>query len=196
MEWCTKIGGEYYGPIVRKIDARKEFRYFRGHGYVVFDLEDKRMNHTKKALQNVRGCVYTDLATLYCYSTDASIYQVMPAAVVCPSDAKDVSECVKAAKELGISVTARAAGTNLAGSCLGRGIVLDISKNMNRILGTRENGGEFFVDVEPGVVIDDLQAYLGERGLFFPSDPSSSEICMIGGNIGTKASGAKSVMIT
>lgn len=151
------------------------------------------MNHTKKALQNVRGEVYTDLATMYCYSTDASIYQVIPSAVVCPVDAEDVSVCVKAAKELGISVTARAAGTNLAGSCLGRGIILDISKNMNRILGIQENGGEFFVDVEPGVVINDLQAYLSEKGLFLPSDPSSSEICMIGGNIGTKASGARSV---
>ena len=41
MKCGTKIGGEYYGPIVRKIDARKEFRYFRGHGYVVFDQENK-----------------------------------------------------------------------------------------------------------------------------------------------------------
>ncbi|MEA3282201.1 MAG: FAD-binding and (Fe-S)-binding domain-containing protein [Euryarchaeota archaeon] len=151
------------------------------------------MNYTKKALQNVRGEVYTDLATMYCYSTDASIYQVIPSAVVCPVDAKDVRECVKAAKELGISVTARAAGTNLAGSCLGKGIILDISKKMNRILGISEKDGEFFVDVEPGVIINDLQAYLREKGLFLPSDPSSSEICMVGGNIGTKASGAKSV---
>jgi len=113
--------------------------------------------------------------------------------LVCPVDTEDVSVCVKAARELGIPVTARAAGTNLAGSCLGKGIILDISKKMNRILGIVEKDGEFFVDVEPGVVINDLQEYLGEAGLFLPSDPSSSEICMVGGNIGTKASGAKSV---
>ncbi|MEA1895990.1 MAG: FAD-binding and (Fe-S)-binding domain-containing protein [Euryarchaeota archaeon] len=151
------------------------------------------MNHIKKTLQNVRGDVYTDLATMYCYSTDASIYQVIPSAVVCPVDAEDVRECMKSAKELGISVTARAAGTNLAGSCLGKGIILDISKNMNRILGIVKKDGEFFVDVEPGVIINDLQDYLGDKGLFLPSDPSSSEICMVGGNIGTKASGATSV---
>jgi len=154
------------------------------------------MNRIKKALQNVKGEVYTDHPTLYCYSTDASIYQVMPSAVVCPLDVRDVSECAVAAAVLGLPITSRAAGTNLAGSCLGKGIILDFSKNMNRIIGMVEKNrepDEFFVDVEPGVVVNDLQAYLGERGLFLPPDPSSSEICMIGGNVGTKASGARSV---
>ena len=154
------------------------------------------MNRIKKALRNVKGEVYTDLPTLYCYSTDASIYQVMPAAVVCPLDAHDVRECAIAAAVLGLPITPRAAGTNLAGSCLGEGIILDCSKNMNRIIGMVEEErepGEFFVDVEPGVIVNDLQAYLGKRGLFLPPDPSSSEICMIGGNVGTKASGARSV---
>ncbi|HIE30786.1 MAG TPA: FAD-binding oxidoreductase, partial [Methanosarcinales archaeon] len=110
--------------------------------------------------------------------------------------ARDVSECVVAAAVLGLPVTARAAGTNLAGSCLGEGIILDFSKNMNQILGMvyeGREGSEFFVDVQPGVIVNDLQAYLGEKGLFLPPDPSSSEICMIGGNVGTKASGARSV---
>ncbi len=154
------------------------------------------MNRIKKALRNVKGEVYTDLPTLYCYSTDASIYQVMPSAVVCPLDARDVRECAVAAAVLGLPITPRAAGTNLAGSCLGEGIILDFSKNMNRIIGMVEEErepGEFFVDVEPGVIVNNLQAYLGERGLFLPPDPSSSEICMIGGNVGTKASGARSV---
>ena len=154
------------------------------------------MNRIKKALRNVKGEVYTDLPTLYCYSTDASIYQVMPSAVVCPLDANDVSECAVAAAVLGLPITSRAAGTNLAGSCLGKGIILDFSKNMNRIIGMVEENrepGELFVDVEPGVIVNDLQAYLGKRGLFLPPDPSSSEICMIGGNVGTKASGARSV---
>ena len=152
------------------------------------------MNPIKKALQKVKGEVYTDRPTLYCYSTDASIYQIQPAAVVCPIKASDVSECIAAAKRLMMPVTARAAGTNLAGSCLGRGIVLDVSKNMNRIIGVRETDrGQFVVEVEPGVIINDLQAYLKAKGLFLPHDPSSSEICMIGGNLGTKASGARAV---
>jgi len=152
------------------------------------------MNPIKKALQKVKGEVYTDRPTLYCYSTDASIYQIQPAAVVCPTKASDVSECITAAKRLRMPVTARAAGTNLAGSCLGRGIILDVSKNMDRIIGVREDDrGQFFVDVEPGVIINDLQAYLKTKGLFLPHDPSSSEICMIGGNLGTKASGARAV---
>ncbi|RZN36326.1 MAG: FAD-binding oxidoreductase [Methanosarcinales archaeon] len=154
------------------------------------------MNRIKKALQNVKGEVCTDHPTRYCYSTDASIYQVLPSAVVCPLDARDVCECVVAAAVLGLPITPRAAGTNLAGSCLGKGIILDFSKNMNRIIGMIEENqesDEFFVDVEPGVIVNDLQAYLGKRGLFLPPDPSSSEICMIGGNVGTKASGARSV---
>ncbi|MCD6146241.1 MAG: FAD-binding oxidoreductase [Methanosarcinales archaeon] len=151
------------------------------------------MNRIKKALRNLRGEVYTDTPTLYCYSTDASIYQIIPSAVVCPVDASDVSLCVTAARKLGIPVTARTAGTNLAGSCLGEGIILDLSKNMNNITGIHEKDGEFFVDVQPGVIVDSLQAYLKEKGLFLPSDPSSSEICMIGGNLGTKASGARAV---
>ncbi|MEA1865528.1 MAG: FAD-binding and (Fe-S)-binding domain-containing protein [Euryarchaeota archaeon] len=154
------------------------------------------MNRIEKALRNVRGEVYTDTPTLYCYSTDASIYRIVPSAVVCPLDAHDVKIAVNAAGVLGIPVTARAAGTNLAGSSLGTGIILDLSKNMNKILGIVQEGAgdqEFFVDVEPGVVFNDIQAYLGERGLFLPPDPSSSEICMIGGNLGTKASGARSV---
>ena len=154
------------------------------------------MNRIKKALRNVKGEVYTDPPTLYCYSTDASIYQVMPSAVVCPIDVHDVRECVVAAAVLGLPITSRAAGTNLAGSCLGKGIILDFSKNMNRIIGMVEENresDELFVDVEPGVIVNDIQAYLGKRGLFLPPDPSSSEICMIGGNVGTKASGARSV---
>ncbi|NIA10588.1 MAG: FAD-binding protein, partial [Nitrospiraceae bacterium] len=151
------------------------------------------MDRIKKALRNVRGEVYTDAPTLYCYSTDASIYQIMPSTVVCPIDASDVSLCVTAAKELGIPVTARAAGTNLAGSCLGRGIILDFSRNMDHITGISKKGGEFVVDVQPGVIVDSLQAYLKKKGLVLPSDPSSSEICMIGGNLGTKASGARAV---
>lgn len=147
----------------------------------------------KKLAAAIKGEVYADLPTRYCYSTDASIYQVMPQIVVCPKDRDDVVACVKVAAEMGVPITARTAGTNLAGSCIGTGIIIDFSKYMNRILGMVEKKGRYFVDVEPGVINNTLQAYLKKHGLFLPPDPSSSEICMIGGNVGTKASGARSV---
>ena len=147
----------------------------------------------KKLAGAIKGEVYADIPTRYCYSTDASIYQVMPQIVVCPKDKDDVVACMKVAAELKVPITARTAGTNLAGSCIGTGIIIDFSKHMNRILGMVEKQGRYFVDVEPGVINNALQAYLKERGLFLPPDPSSSEISMIGGNVSTKASGARSV---
>lgn len=147
----------------------------------------------KKLAAAIKGEVYADVPTRYCYSTDASIYQVMPQIVVCPKDKDDVVACMKVAAELEVPITARAAGTNLAGSCIGTGIIIDFSKHMNRILGMVEKQGRYFVDVEPGVINNTLQAYLKEHGFFLPPDPSSSEISMIGGNVATKASGARSV---
>jgi len=147
-----------------------------------------------KALEkNITGQVYSDNVSREKYSYDASIYRVNPTVIVCPRDAYDVIAVVKIANEYKIPITARTAGTNLVGSCLGEGIILDFSRNMNRIMKLEEKEGRFFVDVEPGVIYDRLNIYLKGKGLFLPPEPSSREICMIGGNIAHKASGARSV---
>ena len=139
----------------------------------------------------VRGAVMDDDQTLERYSTDQSIYQIRPLLVVFPQDEEDVVAAVCFAKEAGVPITPRGMGSGTAGAALGRGILIAWQKGgvMNRILGSDEIAGEPQVKVEPGLVHNDLQGYLRERGLFLPADPSSGSFCLLGGNIGTKASG-------
>jgi glycolate oxidase len=139
----------------------------------------------------IRGEVAVDERTLDRYATDQSMYQVRPLAVVFPTDLGDVVATVNFAREAGLPLTPRAGGSGTAGAALGRGIVLAFRKigPMNRVLGFEETGGEPQVTVEPALLHDDLQAFLRERGLYLPADPSSGNICLLGGNVATKASG-------
>ena len=139
----------------------------------------------------VRGAVMDDERALERYSTDQSIYQIRPLLVVFPQDEEDVVATARFAREAGIPLTPRGMGSGTAGAGLGRGIMIAWRKGgvMNRILGFEEIGGEPRVSVEPGLVHDDLQGFLRERGLFLPADPSSGSFCLLGGNIGTKACG-------
>ncbi len=137
------------------------------------------------------GEVQVDERTLDRYATDQSMYHVRPLAVVMPNDLDDVVASVNFAREAGIPLTPRGGGSSTAGSALGRGIVLAFRKigPMNRILAFDETGGEPRVTVEPALLHDDLQSFLRERGLYLPADPSSGNICLLGGNVATKASG-------
>lgn len=139
----------------------------------------------------LRGKVWFDEKTLARHATDQSMYQIRPLAVVLPQDLDDVLEVVRFARQEHIPLTPRAGGTNTAGSALGRGIVMVFSKAgpLNRIHSFDETDGEPLVTVEPGLLHDDLQRFLRERGLYLPADPSSGNICLLGGNIATKASG-------
>lgn len=139
----------------------------------------------------LHGSVQTEGKVLDRYATDQSIYLVRPMAVVYPQDVEDVVAVVRLAREEGIPLTPRAGGSGTAGAALGRGILLatDRSGPMNHILGFEECQDEPLVTVEPGLVHDDLQRYLRERGLYLPSDASSGAISLLGGNIATKASG-------
>lgn len=141
--------------------------------------------------QQVRGEVFVDERTLTRHATDMSMYEIRPLAVVFPQDLEDMVAVVDFAREQGIPLTPRAGGTSTAGSALGRGIVLGFRRSgpMNRILHFDEVAGEPQVTVEPGLLHDDLQHFLRERGLYLPADPSSGAVCLLGGNISTKASG-------
>jgi glycolate oxidase len=141
--------------------------------------------------RRVRGDVLVDEKTLTRYATDQSIYEIRPLAVVVPRDLEDVVATVHFAREGGIPLTPRAGGTSTTGGALGRGILLAFHKAgpMNRIHGFDEVDGGPRVTVEPGVLHDDLQRFLRERGLYLPADPSSGAICLLGGNIAAKASG-------
>lgn len=139
----------------------------------------------------VRGEVFGDILHRAAYSTDASIYQITPLCVVYPRDAQDISAAIKYAKKSHIPVAARGAGSGVAGESLCSGILLDVTRYMNKIISTQENGE--FVVCEPGVVLDDLNNYLSAYGRKIGPDPSTANRAAIGGCVANNATGAHSL---
>ena len=133
-----------------------------------------------------------DPAELYCYSSDASYITGTPDYVVMPCTTTEVSKIVKLAHKHRIPITARGAGTGLAGGAvpLRGGIVLDMSR-MNKIIDIDIQNLQ--VLVEPGLIHADLNRSLEPHGFFFPPDPGSSEMCTLGGLIANRGSGMRSV---
>ncbi|MDD2935930.1 MAG: FAD-binding oxidoreductase [Candidatus Methanomethylophilaceae archaeon] len=134
----------------------------------------------------------TDSSVLYIYVFDASIYHHTPDVVIQPRTTEQVSEIMKIANEEKIPVTPRGGGTGLCGSAvpLKGGIVLAMQK-MNKIKNI--SVADLWVDVEVGVVYDDLNKELSKYGYFFPPSPGSAEACMIGGMVANNASGMRAV---
>ncbi|MFN4261105.1 MAG: FAD-binding and (Fe-S)-binding domain-containing protein [Gemmataceae bacterium] len=126
------------------------------------------------------------------YATDASIYQIVPAGVVLPRTAADIVATVQACARAGVPITARGGGTSQAGQAIGPGVILDCSKYYHRIL--EINADEHWVRVEPGCVLDDLNARLKPYGLHFPLDISTSDRATIGGMIANNSSGTHSLL--
>ncbi|MBK9306488.1 MAG: FAD-binding oxidoreductase [Nitrospira sp.] len=130
--------------------------------------------------------VLDDVPALTAYAVDASIYRIPPQAVVLVESEDDIAVTVGYAVSRGISLTPRAAGTNLTGSAIGSGIILDVSR-MNRIL--EVNQEERWARVQPGIVLAELNKQLSSRGLLFGPDPSSGDMCKLGGMIANNSSG-------
>ncbi|MEV6068197.1 FAD-binding and (Fe-S)-binding domain-containing protein [Nocardia sp. NPDC052001] len=125
------------------------------------------------------------------YSSDASNYRVLPAAVVFPHGDSDVRAVLEFARAEGLGVTARGGGTSVAGNAIGAGIVLDFSRHMNAIL--ELNAQERWARVRPGVVLGELQRAAAPHGLRFGPDPSTQNRCTLGGMIGNNACGPHAV---
>ena len=138
------------------------------------------------------GDLKYDLITRTIYSTDASVYKELPVAVVWPRGESDLRKILLFAAKNKTALTIRAAGTSLAGQVVSSGIIVDISKYMNRIL--EVNKEEKWVRVEPGVVLDELNLKLRETGLFFGPETSTSNRCNLGGMVGNNACGSHSVI--
>ncbi len=130
--------------------------------------------------------VKDDAATLRAYAVDASIYRLTPQVVVLPEREADIDLVMDYAVPRGIALTARAAGTNLTGSAIGPGIILDVSR-LNRIL--EVNPEEKWARVQPGIVLNELNAQLASTALMFGPDPSSGEMCKLGGMLANNSSG-------
>ncbi|WP_236866077.1 FAD-binding and (Fe-S)-binding domain-containing protein [Brevibacterium daeguense] len=125
------------------------------------------------------------------FSSDGSLFRLVPLAVVFPHDAAEVSAALAVARELDVPLTSRGGGTSLAGNAVGSGIVLDFSRHMNAVLKLLPE--ERAVWVEPGVVHAVLQAQARRHGLRFGPDPSTVSRCTIGGMIGNNACGPRAM---
>jgi len=136
----------------------------------------------------IDGDVFTDLTTRMMYATDASVYRELPLAVVRPHHENDIRILVNFAIQNGIPLIPRGAGTSLAGQVVGNGMIVDISRYMNRILEFNRN--ERWVRIQPGVVLDELNLFLEPYGLFFGPETSTSNRCMIGGMVGNNSAGS------
>ena len=123
------------------------------------------------------------------YSSDASLYRVLPRAIVRPRHTDDVLETLAVARSLGVPITARGAGTSCAGNAVGPGIVMDFSTHMNKVLDLDVANRRAVV--EPGAVHQSLQRAVLPHGVRFGPDPSSHTRCTIGGMIGNNACGSR-----
>jgi FAD/FMN-containing dehydrogenase/Fe-S oxidoreductase len=154
------------------------------------------MNFQKLTIEleksGIIGEIFFDKASKAMYATDASAYREYPLAVVYPKNNEDIQRVIDFAQKHKIGIIPRAAGTSLAGQVVGSGIVVDISKYLNRII--ELNIDEKWVKVQPGVVLDELNMYLQKYNLFFAPETSTSNRCMIGGMVGNNACGAHSLI--
>lgn len=125
------------------------------------------------------------------YSSDASLFRLVPAAVVFPHDEEEVARVLSVARRLGVPITSRGAGTSIAGNAIGRGIVLDFSLHMNAVLDLDPD--EQSAWVQSGCVHSHLQKQAKPHGLRFGPDPSTHTRCTIGGMIGNNACGPRAL---
>jgi FAD/FMN-containing dehydrogenase len=146
-------------------------------------------NELKSQLE---GDLFIDNVQRVLYSTDASQYKEMPLAVTKPKSLADIKKIIAFATENNTSIIPRGGGTSLAGQVVGRGIVVDISKYMNKIL--EFNKEENYVIVEPGVVLAELNQFLAKHGLQFGPETSTANRCVIGGMLGNNSCGLHSLV--
>lgn len=142
--------------------------------------------------KHLRGEVRFDEASRLLYSTDASLYQIQPLGVVIPRDQQDLQCAVTIAMEQRVPIIPRGGGTSLSGQSIGAGLVIDVSKYLNRVL--EINIEEGWVDVEPGVVLAQLNRALAPKGFQFGPDVATIDRANLGGMIGNNSAGARSIV--
>ena len=141
--------------------------------------------------RELKGDVLFDRASRGRYATDASIYQIMPLGVVVPKDQAICASHLQIARDSHAHVLARGAGTSQCGQTVGEALVIDTTKWLNNIVHFDKDART--VTVEPGVVLDHLNAWLKPHGLWFPVDVSTSAQCTIGGMAGNNSCGSRSM---
>jgi FAD/FMN-containing dehydrogenase/Fe-S oxidoreductase len=153
---------------------------------------EKLHDFAEELRRDFAGEIHLDRFTCALYSTDASIYQADPLGVIIPRTHDDVAAAVTLACRSKLPLLPRGGGTSLAGQTVGSAFVIDFTKYMNRIL--EVNPEERYARVQPGVVLDQLNAGLKGTGLWFGPDVSTSNRATIGGMIGNNSCGARSII--
>ena len=141
--------------------------------------------------KELRGDVLFDAASRGRYSTDASIYQIMPTGVVVPRDQADLLRALDIARDQHVPILARGAGTSQCGQTVGEALIIDNSKWLCNVIDFDPVAQT--VTVEPGIVLDHLNAWLKPHGLWFAVDVSTSAQCTIGGMTGNNSCGSRSI---
>lgn len=139
----------------------------------------------------MRGEVAFDVTARALTTMDASNYRRVPLGVVRPRDADDVAAALSVCRAHGVPVVPRGGGTSIAGQATGTGVVLDLTRHMNRIVALDPEARTAVV--QPGVVLDRLQEAATPHGLRFGPDPSTHSRCTLGGMIGNNSCGSHSV---
>jgi FAD/FMN-containing dehydrogenase/Fe-S oxidoreductase len=145
----------------------------------------------KRLRQETSGEVMTDIASRGRYAADASIYQAMPVAVFVPKTAEDIATAIQIAADLKVPVLPRGGGTSQCGQTTGTALVIDNSKYFRNVLDLNLDQG--YVEVEPGIVLDHLNAQLKQHGLWYPVDVSTGGQATIGGMAGNNSCGSRSI---
>ncbi|MFK7890259.1 MAG: FAD-binding and (Fe-S)-binding domain-containing protein [Granulosicoccus sp.] len=139
----------------------------------------------------LEGDFYADIFTRGRYATDASIYQMMPAAVIMPRSDDDIQLIIDSTKEFSMPITARGGGTSQCGQTVNSGLIVDNSRYMNKLLDLDVDSQR--CTVQPGMVLDELNRLLKPHGLWFPVDVSTASRATIGGMTANNSCGQRSI---
>lgn len=146
--------------------------------------EEKTISQDLKGILSSK--VLDDFPAITSYSIDASIYKLEPKAAVLAENESDIIKLVDYCTKTGVAITGRSGGTNLTGNAVGDGIILDFSK-LNKVL--EVNKSEKWSRVQPGIALHEYQRELEKSGLMYGPDPSSGDMCKLGGMFGNNSAG-------
>ncbi|HMU98602.1 MAG TPA: FAD-linked oxidase C-terminal domain-containing protein [Chitinophagales bacterium] len=140
----------------------------------------------------LEGDLFVDEKMRILYATDGSVYKEYPLAVAYPKNESDIQKLIHFSNQYKVALIPRAAGTSLGGQVVGNGIVVDISKHLNKVIEVSTEGS--WVRVEPGVIRDELNYYLKDYKLYFAPETSTANRAMIAGMVGNNSCGANSIV--
>ena len=145
----------------------------------------------RRLRKETQGEVKFDAGSRGRYATDASIYQIMPVGVLVPSNEQDIAAAIDIARELKVPVLPRGGGTSQCGQTTGAALVIDTSKHFRKVI--QIDAAQRTATVQPGLVLDHLNAQLKPLGLWYPVDVSTSAQATLGGMAGNNSCGSRSI---